>query len=1056
MSPADPESKLLWQLGEIVIDPARRTLRRNGEEIAVTPKAFSILLALLERPGEVVTKQELLQRIWPDTFVTEANLTQNVSSLRKALGESANERRYIVTVPGRGYSLGAFAAPIAAPVELPEEMEAEAEPENAAALPAAPSAAAPPGRQTVEIEAVPPVPLAVPPQGPARGLLASGVFAVTVLAVALLVWLGGRRQEGAAQAPVPPPGAVPAAAASSPGGGQRTTVAVLGFRNLSGDREVEWLAPALAEMLTTEMAAGSKVRVVSGENVLRARRSLSLPYTDHLESASLERLHSFLGADLVVVGAYLALGGEHGRRLRLDLRVLKLPEGDTVVSLAETGSQAELFELVAKTGGELREALGVAGLSATEEREVRALRPSSPEAARLYVEGVSRLRAFDPPGARDLLLQAAALDPGSAVVHSSLGKAWSILGYDARAVEEARKAVELSASLPRQQRLLIEARLYEARKAWGKASEIYQSLWSFFPDDLEYGLQLATSLMSAGRGVEAEAAVAALRRLPPPASDDARIDLTEALVARRISQLALQQRAAAAAIAKGRKSGEGLVVAQALVIEGDGLRIQGRTDDAIRRFNEAKELAAKGGYQWVVGMALANLGMALQSRGDLDGAERAQSASLAIAQQLGTALGIAAQYYTLGLLRQDRGDLKDAFRLFDQARSWSVEIGDRFMETQTLTMMSAVQSAEGDLGGALRNAEHAVSLSRATGNRLTEALALQRIGTVFDLRGDLSEARRYYLQAFQALRDFGDTRLEATALAAAAEVTARLGDLRGARRRLELVLAVKRQAGDRLGAGRVLGSLAELAYATGDLAASRTLSQEQLRIARESGTQAIAGTALRNLGRLQMAAGDLAGAWSSLQEVLRMDAALGADLQAAGVRLDLARLAVAGGRAPEAAALARTAADWYGARGMRGFQAGALVVLAEAQLRAGSPAEARETASRARAQVEKSQDRGLRIAVAIGAARVEAAPEASQSVAEPLRSLRAAIADAEKSGFVALALEGRLALGEIQVAHQDREGAGTLAAVRADAAARGFELLARLASGPPPGVRRLG
>ena len=90
MKPADPEPKLLWQLGEIVIDPARRTLRRNGEEIAVTPKAFSILLALLERPGEVVTKQELIQRIWPDTFVTEANLTQNVSSLRKALGESAN------------------------------------------------------------------------------------------------------------------------------------------------------------------------------------------------------------------------------------------------------------------------------------------------------------------------------------------------------------------------------------------------------------------------------------------------------------------------------------------------------------------------------------------------------------------------------------------------------------------------------------------------------------------------------------------------------------------------------------------------------------------------------------------------------------------------------------------------------------------------------------------------------------------------------------------------------------------------------------------------------
>lgn len=364
MNPAaDPEPKLLWQLDEIVIDPVRRTLRRHGELVAVTPKAFSILLALLERPGEVVTKQELLQKIWPDTFVTEANLTQNVSSLRKALGESANERRYIVTVPGRGYSLGAFAVPL----EVPADEEDEAVPPPAEAAPALPSLAssstafpsparASGVRHTVEIEAVPPVPRTPLPQRPKRSLLTPGVLAAAVLVAVGLIWLGGRRQEEAGQAPVPAPSpsAVPAAAPAA----QRTTVAVLGFRNLSGDREAEWLAPALAEMLTTELAAGSKVRVISGENVLRARRSLSLPYTDHLEGASLDRLHSLLGADLVVVGAYLALGRESGRRLRLDLRVLKIPEGDTMVSLAEVGSQAELFDLVSKTGGELRERLG--------------------------------------------------------------------------------------------------------------------------------------------------------------------------------------------------------------------------------------------------------------------------------------------------------------------------------------------------------------------------------------------------------------------------------------------------------------------------------------------------------------------------------------------------------------------------------------------------------------------------------------------------------------------------------------------------------------------------
>src|SRR4029077_17222823 len=85
------------------VDPVRRVLLRDGEPVAITPKAFSLLLALLERAGEVVEKSDRIERVWPGVFVTEANLTQNVFSLRKCLGEKANENRYIVTVPGQGY-----------------------------------------------------------------------------------------------------------------------------------------------------------------------------------------------------------------------------------------------------------------------------------------------------------------------------------------------------------------------------------------------------------------------------------------------------------------------------------------------------------------------------------------------------------------------------------------------------------------------------------------------------------------------------------------------------------------------------------------------------------------------------------------------------------------------------------------------------------------------------------------------------------------------------------------------------------------------------------------
>jgi DNA-binding winged helix-turn-helix (wHTH) protein/tetratricopeptide (TPR) repeat protein len=1050
MNPAEhQEPKLLWQLDELVVDPVRRIVLRDGEAVAVTPKALSILFVLLERQGEVVTKQELIERIWPDTFVTEANLTQNISSLRKALGESANTRRYIVTVPGRGYSLAALAVPL----EMPEKDEAQplppapAEPPSAAPVPAS----GPPSgvRRTVEMEAVPPA------ARPRSRLLIPAALVLAVLAAGGAVWLGSRRPAARVPAPVPAAagtGALPAAAPAA----QRSTVAVLGFRNLSGEKGADWLAPALAEMLTTEMAGGSKVRVISGENVLRARRSLSLPATDHLETADLSRLHSLLGADLVVAGAYLALGKENERRIRLDLRVLKIPEGDTVACLSKVGTETELFELIAGTGAELRQALGFAGLSEAEEKAVRALRPASTEAARLYTQGVARLRNFDPPGARDLLLEAEKADSGSALVHSALSQTWSVLGDDALAVAEARKARDLSASLAREDRLAIEARLQVASRAWGRASEIYRSLWAFFPDDLEYGLQLATSLLMAGRPAEAQTAVAALRRLPPPAADDPRIDLLEGRIASRTYDLPGVQRTAAAAIAKGRQSGESSVVAQGLVLEGGVLLIQGKRDEAVQRFQEAKRTAEKVGFHWVVGMALANLGVAYQSQGDLDGAERAHSESLAVAQRLGSSEGIASQHFTLATVQRERGDLYAALRLLDQAGTWYAEIGDRMMQARLHAMTASILSDRGDLTGALRNAERAVTLSRETRNGADEAQALQDIGTVLDLQDDLGQARLYHLRAFKILRDLGDPGRSAAALAASADVTARLGDLPGARRRVAHALTAEQGIGDRLGASRILVLLADLAYESGDLAAAQSSSREELRVAGAAGARSLGAAALLILGRSQTAAGDLEGAWRSIQEVVRADTILGEDLHATAARLELARVALAGGRAAEAVSLAREAADWYGARGMRGRQAGALAVLAEAQWRAGSLAEARQTAGQARAQAEKSADRALRIAVATRVARVDSAAGDAAAALQSLKTLQAAIAEAEKSGFVALGLEARLALGEIQLAGQDRRGLDTLARVRADAAARGFTLLARRASGPLQELRRLG
>lgn len=95
----------LYQFGPFRIDPARETLLKEGVAVPLTPKTFQILLVLVRHGKEIVTKDDLMKTVWPDTFVEEANLSRNIFMLRKALGETAQDHRYIVTVPGRGYRL---------------------------------------------------------------------------------------------------------------------------------------------------------------------------------------------------------------------------------------------------------------------------------------------------------------------------------------------------------------------------------------------------------------------------------------------------------------------------------------------------------------------------------------------------------------------------------------------------------------------------------------------------------------------------------------------------------------------------------------------------------------------------------------------------------------------------------------------------------------------------------------------------------------------------------------------------------------------------------------
>ena len=97
------EIRELYEFGDFRIDVLRRLLLLRDEAVPLTSKAFETLLVLVRNCDRVLTKDELMGALWPDSFVEEVNLAQNISALRKALGESPGENRFIATIPGKGY-----------------------------------------------------------------------------------------------------------------------------------------------------------------------------------------------------------------------------------------------------------------------------------------------------------------------------------------------------------------------------------------------------------------------------------------------------------------------------------------------------------------------------------------------------------------------------------------------------------------------------------------------------------------------------------------------------------------------------------------------------------------------------------------------------------------------------------------------------------------------------------------------------------------------------------------------------------------------------------------
>jgi eukaryotic-like serine/threonine-protein kinase len=765
-------------------------LRKHGLKVKLQEQPFKILVLLLRRPGELVTREELRQELWPaHTFVDfDRGLNKAMTKVRTALGDSAESPRYIETLHRRGYR---FLVPV---VEHHEGTHlAVASHGEAADGFEHPATAVRETARTWRAEH--------------RSLSVAG--AILLLVAAGLIYLRAYH------------GIVFGGSAQTVGA--RTSVAVLGFRNLSGNSREEWLSTALSDWLMTELSAGDQLRIIPAETVARMKIELSLPDVDTFGRDSLFRIRKNVGTDYVVAGSYATLAGKSdssGEQMTLDLLLQDARSGETVLAISETGGRSGLSEIVAKAGEQLRSKLGASAITTEQAAELATALPSQPEAARLYWKGLARLRVFDALSARDLFLKAVAAEPKFALAHSELSKAWAQLGYDENSKTEAKKAFDLSGNLPREQRLLVEARYREVSQDWGKAIDIYRALFEFFPDNLDYGLALAADQVNAGEAKEAVKTVAALQDVPVSLRGDPRIDLADGHVAESQGDFKAVELYTARAAEKARASGASLLLARALLDRAWAAENLGEFDEVDGLVSEATQIYETAHDRKGAADAITVGAIALWMKGDYLGAKKGYEESLVLYRDEGEELDIANE---------------------------SDNIADIFLGL-------------GDLDQARLNYQTALAIYQRVGHADGVPLAKNGLGDVFLTLGNLERAKEMYEESLQACEQIGDRSKAGMALAGLGRVYQIEGDLAAARKSEERAEAIFEEIGDKTHAMESRLQLAKIFLDEGRIGAGQQTAEAAVEAFVQTGAKRDETAAYLVLSRTLLAQGKVAEA----------------------------------------------------------------------------------------------------------------------------------------------------------------------------------------------------
>jgi len=404
------QTRHIYEFGPFRLDAQKRFLLRDGQPIKLFPKEFDTLLALVEASGRDMKKEELMQRIWPDSFVEESNLTTNISHLRKALGENPQQHQYIVRVPGGGYrfvadvkEVGAEKAP-----ELPVERE-----EMLVREPSRVAAAAPTWRKS-------------------RLTFLAAVVLLT-LAVIISYHFWQRRQIASA------PSAPTAASQTS-----IHSIAVLPFKPLVADSRDESLEMGMADTLITRL---SNIRQVI------------------VRPTSAVRKYTGLGQDAVAAGREqrvdAVLDGSiqrSGDKIRVTVQLLNVRDGSFIWGYQCDEQCTDIFAVQDLVAERVVKAL-MLKLTGEERESLTKHYTANIEAYHLYLKGryfLNKSTEDDFRRSIEYFQQALEKDPHYALAYAALADSYAQLGNyglismkesHPRAREAATRALEIDDKL---------------------------------------------------------------------------------------------------------------------------------------------------------------------------------------------------------------------------------------------------------------------------------------------------------------------------------------------------------------------------------------------------------------------------------------------------------------------------------------------------------------------------------------------------------------------------------------------------------------------------------